>query len=58
MDTGDICEHCQERNCEQCIFGNPCLGCSDYKSIGNSGMGICLSQEGCSKNWKKVENNG
>lgn len=44
MDIGDICIRCEERNCENCIYGNPCLGCQDY-----NGHGICLSNGGCGK---------
>ena len=51
MDIGDICDYCEERDCELCAYGNPCLGCSDY-----SGNGICLSKGGCGK-VKTVEEN-
>lgn len=44
MDIGDICDYCEDRECELCIYGNPCLGCEDY-----SGHGICLSKGGCGK---------
>lgn len=44
MDIGDICDYCEDRECELCIYGNPCLGCSDY-----SGNGSCLSKGGCGK---------
>ena len=44
MDIGDICDRCEDENCETCPYGNPCLGCDDY-----NGYGICLSEGGCGK---------
>lgn len=51
MDIGDLCEICEEPECEQCPLGNPCLGCADY-----SGNGVCLSKGGCGK--KEGEQDG
>ena len=25
-----VCDICEDRFCQDCTFGNPCLGCSDY----------------------------
>ena len=30
MDIGDICDYCEDRDCMNCSFGNPCLDCEDY----------------------------
>ena len=51
MDIGDICDYCEDRECELCIYGNPCLGCEEY-----SGHGICLSKGGCGKVKTEGEN--
>lgn len=51
MDIGDICDYCEDRECELCIYGNPCLGCEDY-----SGHGICLSKGGCGKESTEAKN--
>lgn len=42
MDIGEICDICEDRECEMCPYGNPCLGCADY-----GGYGVCLSKGGC-----------
>lgn len=44
----NACEYCEEINgndvlCENCHFGNPCLGCNDYQN------GECVSNGGCAK---------
>lgn len=57
-DIGDKCDICEEGNCERCVFGNPCLNCADYKVIGESGMGICMSNGGCGKYQKEGEADG
>ena len=30
VDIGDICDFCEDRDCMNCSFGNPCLDCEDY----------------------------
>ena len=50
MDIGDICDFCEESDCERCYLGNPCLGCEDYKDGG------CLSKGGCGQSEKGSEN--
>ena len=50
MDIGDICDYCEERDCERCKFGNPCIGCEDY-----AGNGVCLSNGGCGEEKKEGE---
>ena len=42
FDIGDVCNYCETRHCEACVYGNPCLGCPDY-----SGHHVCLSKGGC-----------
>ena len=49
MDIGDICDFCEESDCERCYLGNPCLGCEDYKDGG------CLSKGGCRQSEKEGE---
>lgn len=45
MDIGDICDYCEDRECEACPYGNPCLGCEDY----NARLRVCMSNGGCGK---------
>ena len=28
-----VCDICEDRFCKDCVFGNPCLGCSDYDKM-------------------------
>lgn len=45
MDIGDNCDYCEERNCKDCRFGNPCLGCIDYDRENDT----CKSNGGCAE---------
>lgn len=50
MNQCDICAEMygNERNCNKCILGNPCLSCGDYDETTNT----CKSDGGCGKDNK------
>lgn len=39
MDISNICDYCEERHCENCPYGNPCLECINY----NTNLQLCMS---------------
>lgn len=47
-DLGDICERCEDRDCEVCGLGNPCLGCEDY----DANLKTCTSHGACGERRK------
>lgn len=41
-DVGDICDYCEDKDCEDCYLGNPCIECRDY----DREREVCLSDGG------------
>ena len=43
MDIDVLCELCDDHDCKFCIFGNPCIGCTDYDLVND----YCKSHGAC-----------
>lgn len=54
MDRCDICEEMGLKDCMNCEFGNPCLGCPDY----NEKNYTCTSNGACGEGNGNEEENG
>ena len=50
MDIGDVCDYCDERDCELCTYGNSCIGCEDYV-IGKG----CKSKGACAETKEETD---